>query len=152
MANKKIVNATPLEYNDIKFRSKLEVLVFKTLVEKGFTPEYEPTKFTIWSGFKPSVPFYIRKKGQSSLSLDMKKQIDITYTPDIVLETEKHIVFIEVKPQFCNDVFPYKRKLFRYYLEHYNGEKRPIYAQIGTRKETLELIDLLKKEENEESV
>ena len=58
MENKKIKNATSKEYNGIKFKSIVEVSVYKHLLSLGFKPEYEKHKYTIWEGFKPTIPFY----------------------------------------------------------------------------------------------
>ena len=46
-----------------------------------------------------------------------------------------------------NDVFPYKRKLFRNYLEGrtFDG-KMPIYCQISTKRDLLSFLEILKKE------
>ena len=43
--NKKIRNATPLTYDGITFRSKLEAFTYKKLLEVGIRPEYENEKF-----------------------------------------------------------------------------------------------------------
>ena len=42
--NKKIKNASPLEYDGISFKSKLEKMIYQTLKEQGFPVEYEPPK------------------------------------------------------------------------------------------------------------
>ena len=60
--NKKIVNATKVEYGDIQFKSKLECSIYRFLVEQGINPYYERYKFVVWQGFKPCVPFYERNK------------------------------------------------------------------------------------------
>ena len=143
MKNKKIINASPKEFNGIKFKSVLEVSVYKTLLQEGFNPEYESYKYHIWEGFKPQIPFYIKDKKTKSLKLDNTKIIDITYTPDISFTFEGKLILIEVKPDFCNDVYPYKRKLFRKYLE--NNGKNVIFAQIGSKKNLIEFINILRK-------
>lgn len=43
--NKKIKNASPLEYEGISFKSKLEKMAYQTLREHGLPVEYEPQKF-----------------------------------------------------------------------------------------------------------
>lgn len=152
--NRKIINATPTEERGILFKSKLESSLFKYLQEEGFNPQYEPVKYHIWEGYKPLVPFYIKDKKTKSLKLDTKKIIDITYCPDIVFKYGKYTVFIEVKPDYMNDVFPYKRKLFRKYLEEKQlkvSDFNPIYAQIGTKKNLMEFIRILKENYNEKS-
>lgn len=162
MANKKIRNAQSLEWNGIKFRSRLEVTIYKAILECAEIDtnikdiKYEPCKYTIWKGYKPKLPFYIRDKKTGTLKNDTTKIIDITYKPDIIFYYRNCIILIEVKPQFMNDVFPYKRKLFRQYLEKTYEEGNtafyPIYTQIGTRRELIELIRILKTKYNEDTV
>ena len=45
--NKKISNATELEYEGIKFRSKLEVYCYKRLKEEGLSFKYEMYLFSL---------------------------------------------------------------------------------------------------------
>ena len=45
MTNHKVKNATPLEYNNIQFKSRLEVMIYKTLLQEGFSVQYEHTKY-----------------------------------------------------------------------------------------------------------
>lgn len=152
MVNKKIVNATPTTIDSISFKSKLEGKLFKVLLDEGLNPRYEPYKFHIWKGFKPSVPFYERNKRTKSISLNDVKIIDITYTPDIVFDYGVHRVFVEVKPDnFTNDVYPYKQKIFRKYMETELSELSPIFVRVGSIKNMKEFIHILKTEFNEES-
>ena len=147
MVNKKIVNATPTTIDSISFKSKLEGKLFKVLLDEGLNPRYEPYKFHIWKGFKPSVPFYERNKRTKSISLNDVKIIDITYTPDIVFDYGVHRVFVEVKPDnFTNDVYPYKQKIFRKYMETELSELSPIFVRVGSIKNLKEFIHILKTE------
>ena len=147
MVNKKIVNATPTTIDSISFKSKLEGKLFKVLLDEGLNPRYEPYKFHIWKGFKPSVPFYERNKRTKSISLNDVKIIDITYTPDIVFDYGVHRVFVEVKPDnFTNDVYPYKQKIFRKYMETELSELSPIFVRVGSIKNMKEFIHILKTE------
>lgn len=147
MVNKKIVNATPTTIDSISFKSKLEGKLFKVLVDEGLNPRYEPYKFHIWKGFKPSVPFYERNRRTKSISLNDVKIIDITYTPDIVFDYGEHRVFVEVKPDnFTNDVYPYKQKIFRKYMETELTELSPIFVKVGSIKNMKEFIHILKTE------
>lgn len=152
--NNKVVNATPWVYNNINFNSKLEVSIYKFLEKEGFAPIYEPLKFTIWHGFKPRIPFYIKDKNTRSIKLDNYKIRDITYTPDIVFYYNTHMIIVEVKPDYENDVFPYKKKIFRKFLEeqfeNVSEEHIPIYVQVGTIKNLKEFINILKEKYNEE--
>ena len=145
--NHKIKNASCIEYNRIKFKSRLECSVYKWLIENGITPQYEPYTFTIWSGFKPNVPFYTKSK-HNDLKLDNKKIIDIKYTPDFFFIYNGIRVFIEVKG-IENDVFYIKKKLFRAYLEKCKKEKglNLLYFEIFTKRQLLQAIEIIKNYE-----
>ena len=147
--NKKIKNATSTEYNGIEFKSKTEVLIYKTLCENGFNPAYELVKFTLVEGFYPTIPFFTRKKkhGIFNFILDKSKVRSITYTPDFVFNYKDYLIIVEVKG-FVNDVYPYKRALFRKYLEDHfveDDKVKAIFFEVYTKKEALEMIDTLKK-------
>ena len=71
--NKKIKNASPLEYDGITFKSKLEKMIYTTLKDGGFPVEYEPRKFVLWEGFKPTVPFFNKDKITRMLKCETKK-------------------------------------------------------------------------------
>lgn len=145
MINKKIKNATSTEFNGIKFKSKSEVMVYKTLLQEGFKPNYEPTKYIIWEGFKPSVLTYKPDKS-GELVIQNKKLIDITYTPDFlfVAPDNKTIVILEVKG-FCNDLYPVKEKMFRKFLEELseNYNQPVVFFQIKTKKQLLQAIKII---------
>ena len=76
--NKKVKNATSLEYDGIKFRSKLEVTIYKTLKEEGLIPLYEYTKCILQEGFRLSKPFWCRGVSYSNKHGENKKVIAIT--------------------------------------------------------------------------
>ena len=92
--NKKIKNATVKEYDNIKFKSILEVSTYKTLIEYGFKPEYEKHTYVVWTGFIPKIPFYTKNKFKrknhnievlSANTVRDDRPLDsITYTPDFV--------------------------------------------------------------------
>lgn len=139
--NRKIKNATVTSYNDVVFKSKLEASVYKHLLQAGFEPVYEGMKFTIWSGFKPTVPFYTRV-GRSN-GLNMKKTIDITYTPDFTFMYNGRLIIIEVKG-LQNDVFPYKFKMFRGILERPPYIGNTLLFEIFSIKQLKECIEIIK--------
>lgn len=139
--NKKIKNASPLEYDDIFFKSKLEKMIYQTLREQGFPVEYEPHKFVIWQGFRPTVPFYDKDKTTRMLKLESKKIIDITYTPDFVFKYNNFLVVIEAKGME-NDRFYLKKKMFRKWLE--DNHPKSIYFEIYTKKQLLQAIDIIR--------
>lgn len=93
--NQKIKNATPNEYDGIKFKSKLETYVYKQLKAHNLFVEYEPIKFIL-------IP---------SFTFCGKKIRAMTYTPDFV--GNNFIIEAKGKP---NDVFPYKWKWFMWTL------------------------------------
>lgn len=134
------MNASPLEYDDISFKSKLEKMTYQTLREHGFPAQYEPRKFIIWEGFKPTVPFYNKDKSTRMLKIESKKIIDISYTPDFMFNHNNRLVIIECKG-FENDIYPIKKKLFRKWLEA--NLPNSIYFEIYTKKQLLQAIDII---------
>lgn len=139
--NKKIKNATPLVYDGITFKSKLEVMAYKTLKAEGFPVMYEPVKFVIWQGFKPTVPFYDKDKITHLLKENNKKLIDISYTPDFMFGYKGKNIILELKG-LENDVYPLKKKLFRAYLE--KNCSNSIYFEIFSKKQLLQAIEIIK--------
>lgn len=139
--NKKIINASPLEYDGISFKSKLEKMAYQTLKEQGFPVLYEPKKFIIWEGFRPNVPFYNKDTSTRMLKMDSKKVIDISYTPDLMFEYNNHLIIIEMKG-FENNTYPLKKKIFRKWLE--SNYPNSIYFEIFTKKQLLQAIDIIK--------
>ena len=152
--NAKVINATPCSYNGIDFKSKLEMNIYKAIESEGYAPLYEPITFTIWNGFKPRIPFYKKNKSSRKMVLENTKIRDITYTPDIIFYAGTRMILVEVKPDYENDVFPYKKKLFRRFLEtQFEGiseEHMPIYVQVGTIKHLKDFIRILKEQYNNE--
>lgn len=153
--NKKVINATPTEYNGIKFKSLIEVMFYKTLVREGFTPLYEPTTYTIWRGYKPVIPFFDKDKKTKLLKQNQNKIIDIKYTPDFIFEYNNIVIIIEAKGKE-NDVFYIKKKLFRKYLEDVYKEtgQQCMYFEVYTKKQLLQAVKIIKgygtSRENEE--
>ena len=141
MNNKKIKNACTKSFNNIVFKSQLEVVIYKELLRAGFNPKYEERKFIIWEGLKPTKPFYNRDIQTKMLKLDMGKMRDITYTPDFTFEHKGHLIIVEAKG-FENDTFPIKKKLFRGLLE--KMETSVIYFEVYTKKQLLQAIEILK--------
>jgi len=93
--NKKVKNATPLTYDKIHFKSKLEVYCYQQLKKHNLEANYEPIKFTILESF-----IYNGEKVRA-----------MTYTPDFVGDD----FVIEVKGNM-NDAFPLRWKIFKYFL------------------------------------
>lgn len=146
MENKKIINATPTNYNGIEFRSGLEKSIYKALTDKGILADYEPIKCKIWDSSGFIVPYYDRQ-GKKPFGLVTSKPISVHYTPDIVFEYKGIKVFLEVKG-FKNDVTPYKIRLFREWLDRYYMETgvRCCYAIVYAVKDVNTLLNLLDNE------
>ena len=152
MGNVKIINATPKTYNNIKFKSLAEVMVYKTLIQQGFSPQYEQETFIIWEGYKPTITFFTKnsfKRKNKNIEIisentakDNRIITNITYTPDFTFMYNGIKVIIEVKG-FQNDVFPYKFKMFRKHLESLEGKYE--LWEIFTKKQLLECINHLKQ-------
>lgn len=122
--NQKIKNATPNEYDGIKFKSKLETYVYKQLKAHNLNVEYEPIKFILVPGFE----------------FCGKKIRPMTYTPDFV--GENFIIEAKGRP---NDVFPYKWKLFMYSLFCKDLTNKYKLFIVHNHKETDECIKRIKE-------
>lgn len=121
--NVKVRNATKVEVDGIKFKSKLEAYTYRRLKEEGFNFKYEETKYTIIEKFE-----YMGEKLRAA-----------TLTPDFVDKDNK--IMIEVKG-FETDISKLKRKLLKYYL-YIAGENWDIYI-VKSQKQLNELIIKLK--------
>lgn len=93
--NKKVKNATPLTYNKIEFKSKLEVYCYKLFHDNRIPVEYEQVKFQILE------PFVYNEE----------KIRGMVFTPDFVGND-----FIVECKGFMNDAFPLRWKIFKHYL------------------------------------
>lgn len=155
MANRKIRGATKTNSLGITFKSQLEKSLYKTLLELGFNPKYEPRTFIVWEGFTSVTPFYDKETDsqrdkrdpKSSKILVEKSHVvqPIRYTPDIYFEYNGIDVWIEAKGME-NDVFYIKKKLFRKYLDKalFTTGKRSLYFEVYTKKQLLQAIEIIK--------
>ena len=141
--NNKVKNAQIIVYNEITFKSKLDLMAYKLLEEKGFNPQYEQNTFIIWQGFKPVVPFFTKNKARQIIN-NNKKLINITYTPDIYFEYRGYKVIIEMKG-FANDVYPIKVKLFRKYIEQLQDSNNYLLFELYTKQQLLTAIQIIEE-------
>jgi len=116
--------AIPYTYKGIKFKSKLEVFMYKQLEDLKVKFDYEGTTFTVMEGFV----------------YQDEKIRPIKYTPDFVLKD--HPVVIETKG-FPGAAFPLRMKLFKHSLHCYNDE-RDIFIPHN-QKECLAVIQEIKR-------
>ena len=125
MENKKIKNATPMTYDGIKFRSKLEVYCYKQLKEAGIETDYEGKKYTLLPKFE----------------YNDEKIRPITFTPDFPATNGSFI--IECKG-FPNDGFPNKWKMFKALLHKVFGSYGPRVFVVRNQKQVRDVINILK--------
>lgn len=123
--NKKVRNATKIEFDGIKFRSKLEMYTYKKLKEANIFTEYEQHRYELLPAFEFSG----------------KKIRAITYLPDFV----GHRFIIECKG-FPNEAWPLREKLFKYYMNRFLPNYR--FYLVHTQKEVDAMIDELKTIKN----
>lgn len=145
--NEKIKNAVFVEYDNIKFRSKLELRMYKELEEIGIEFKYEPFTIVLEDKFVSDVPFYIRKKAKKKKAAFMNTAPcafrPVTYTPDFVFKVGDKTILLEAKG-FENDVYPLKRKLlFKKLSELNKNGNNYVFAQVKTLNELHELLKLL---------
>ena len=137
----KIRNATPLEVDGIKFRSKLEVYCYRALVEAGIEYEYEAHRFNLVDKFEytnDSVEL-VKKKGLKTYGVASNSIRAITYTPDFVNTQDRWIIECKGYP---NDTFSLKWKIFKSYIVS-NNLQYDLYVPRN-RKHIDETIKLIK--------
>lgn len=146
LVNNKVRNATPLEYDGITFKSKLEVTTYKALKEAGYNPEYEKHTYTLQKSSLFSIPCYTpykdRKIHKEVWGLNKYKTIGMKYTPDFRFEIDGTEVFVEVKG-YQNDRYPYQKKLFLKWLEDNNHKS--IFFEIHNNKQLKQALEILKE-------
>lgn len=157
VANKKIRNATVIKKGDITFKSMLEKTIYNCLLEHGFNPKYEPTRFTLIDGFTAITPFYDKetdsqfKKRREAGDNSPRKLVrksgimqGIRYTPDFYFKYNGIDIYIEAKG-IENDVFYIKKKLFLRYLDSIGTPS--MYFEVYTKKQLLQAIEIIKSYE-----
>lgn len=138
--NKKVRNATSIEKDGIKYRSKLELYTATRLDEAGIKTDYEKHKFTIQEKFTYDAEMYEphKVKGEKVFLPVSQNVRAITYTPDFVNLDLGFI--IEVKG-YANDVFPIKWKMFK---NHVNGKGYTLFLP-STQKQVREVVEIIKR-------
>ena len=111
--SRQIVNAKKCTYDDIEFKSKLEMYTYRALKREGIPATYEKRSIELLPAFKDSAPFY-KTWGKSQLLERTVNVPAITYKPDFEddLDNPHGGFFIEVKGR-ANDRYPLTVKLFR---------------------------------------
>ena len=91
--NKKVKNATEIEYDGIKFKSILEKDTYIAFKEAGFNPEYEKHTYVLQkSKLFPTLhfaPYKDRKLHKDVWGLNTYKVVSIKYKPDFTFTLNK---------------------------------------------------------------
>lgn len=149
--NKKVKNATKIEYNGIKFRSIFECNCYKLLEQEGWNFHYEAKKIVLCEGFYP--PYFVKvydvykpRLQRKVFGLNEQKIIAMTYTPDFYLQYKGYEIYIESKGN-PNDTYPLKKKLFLSYLvkEAQATGKKYIFFEPHSKKQMKEVINIIKE-------
>lgn len=146
--NKKVKNATAVEYEGIKFKSKLEMYFYKYSKEQGIEFEYEKLKTILFVGDKLECYVYLPDKSKN-ISLDTSKLRDITYTPDFHTYlkngcNETCLVVVECKGKE-NDAFPLKKKMFLTIMNHKWGQNF-YFFEPHNQSQIRQCLEIIKKE------
>lgn len=140
----KQTNANPKVYKGIKFRSELEVYMYKLLKSSGIPFAYEGQKFVIIEGFhSPNVSHerFLNGKGEYK-DRGNKKYANMVYTPDFTPPTDKPLDWvIEVKGRAMPD-FSRTWKLFKKLIARDNLDT--VLFMPRTQKECVKTIELIK--------
>jgi hypothetical protein len=120
--NKKVKNATKVEFNGVKFDSKLECYFYKALVANNIVFELKPS-FTLIPKFR-----YLSEAVRAC-----------TYTPDFIIRGKR--VIVDTKG-FKTDIFNLKLKMLKKYFSD-NGMEY-IIELPRNQKQCNELIEKLR--------
>lgn len=131
-------------YDGIRFKSLLEMRMYKIMKEAGLNPKYEFHKYCLMEGFYPTKPFFEPDKNKKlSLKYTSKKGfskvLDITYTPDFAFYHKGILIVIETKG-FQTAEYKLKRKLFRKYMENMGDV---VFFEVHTLKQLNEAITVI---------
>ena len=129
--NKKVINATEVTVNGVKYRSKLEARCAQILKENNISFEYEPLKIEYIPKFE-----YYGEKYRAAF-----------YTPDFIIDS-KYI--LEIKG-FPNEVYRYKKKLVLLKLLKDNNYTKYRFFEIKTITQLRQWIKDYKDKKYEET-
>jgi len=139
----KIKNAHALEANGLKFKSKLELYTYNSLLNYGITDfQYEEVKFELLEQFETTFDSYEVKKNKSYEPAN-KSIRSISYTPDFTRLDEKGKGWIIECKGYPNDAFPLKWKWFKQHLME-NDFEVTLYKP-NNQANVLKTIELIKE-------
>ena len=129
--NKKVINATEVTVNGVKYRSKLEARCAQILKENNISFEYEPLKIEYIPKFE-----YYGEKYRAAF-----------YTPDFIVDN-KYI--LEIKG-WKTDTYRYKKKLVLLKLLKDNNYTKYRFFEIKTITQLRQWIKDYKDKKYEET-
>ena len=129
--NKKVINATEVTINGVKYRSKLEARCAQILKENNISFEYEPLKIEYIPKFE-----YYGEKYRAAF-----------YTPDFIIDN-KYI--LEIKG-WKTDTYRYKKKLVLLKLLKDNNYTKYRFFEIKTITQLRQWIKDYKDKKYEET-
>ena len=129
--NKKVINATEVTVNGVKYRSKLEARCAQILKENNISFEYEPLKIEYIPKFE-----YYGEKYRAAF-----------YTPDFIVDN-KYI--LEIKG-WKTDTYRYKKKLVLLKLLKDNNYTKYRFFEIKTITQLRQWIKNYKDKKYEET-
>lgn len=129
--NKKVINATEVTVNGVKYRSKLEARCAQILKENNISFEYEPLKIEYIPKFE-----YYGEKYRAAF-----------YTPDFIVDN-KYI--LEIKG-WKTDTYRYKKKLVLLKLLKDNNYTKYRFFEIKTITQLKQWIKDYKDKKYEET-
>lgn len=146
--NKKVKNTQPVEYNNIHFRSKLEMFCYKEAKQRDLDIIYEPEKIVLLPAYEPkNVTVLTPKKTKDKYKLlnYYNKIRAITYTPDFIVYHNDYIIFIETKGR-PNDSYPLKKKMFLHFCEKSLSKKLKkhiVFMEPHNQSQVIECLNLI---------
>ena len=151
MENKKIKNAKSHVYDDIEFKSGLELFCYKQLKENNIPFIYQPESLVLIDNFKLDFECYenigkvVRDENKkikySTKRFDLVPNVrSISYTSDFACPNNTWI--IETKG-FSNDSFPLRWKLVKQKLMELGF--KGILMMPTNQKEILQCIEIIKQ-------
>jgi hypothetical protein len=135
-------NATSIEFDNIKFKSKLELYCYQRLKEENLPINYESIVITIIPEFIFAYNCYEHDKRKKDL-VESKKVGRMTYKPDFTGTTNSRKWIIECKG-YPNMAFPVRWKILKYVMAE-RGYDYDLYLP-SSKKEVDEVIKKIKNE------
>ena len=149
--NRSKFNSTELVYNNIHFKSKLEVDCYKLFEVENLPVKYESISFELIPKLKlQNLLVYLPGRKTKINKVTSLKEVsgilqNAKYTPDFIIEYKEYTIFIETKGR-ANDAYPMRRKLFFHYLENrsLHEDCHFIFFEPHNKVQILETIQIIK--------